>query len=398
LRLLWVKTGGFLPLDGGWKIRSYNTLLHVARKWPTTVIAFYPEEKDDQNSRMNELVEKFVSVPLPNRPPIATYAAAVLHGQPFMFEKFCRPEVAAAVRKELATGQFDAILCDFLPPCGVIPWESPLAKIVFTHNVENRIYERNYRVAKSLPQKFVAWREWKGLAKREHDYLSRADVVLAVSENDQVEFLSWGLSPQRVFRVPTGVDTEFFTPQPRSGSSKTLVFTGSMNWKPNQDGMIWFLEQAYPLIRAKVPDVKLEIVGREPPAKIAEIAKTVPGISVTGWVDDIRKYLAMADAIIVPLLVGSGTRLKIFEAMAMAKATVSTTIGAEGLPVTHGENILLADTPEDFAARCIEMVNDREQRERIGASARHLVESKYGWKAASDEFMQAIETGLQARR
>src|SRR5205807_146721 len=157
--------------------------------------------------------------------------------------------------------------------------------------------------------------------------------------------------------------TSFFTPQAQRLTNPSLVFTGSMDWMPNQDGILFFLREVYPLIQSKVPNVTLKIVGRKAPASIIEAAGEYPGVTVTGWVDDIRTYLAEADVCIVPLRVGSGTRLKIFEAMAMAKATVSTTIGAEGLPVTPEKDIVIADRAEDFANKTVELLQNQKKRE-----------------------------------
>jgi glycosyltransferase involved in cell wall biosynthesis len=167
-----------------------------------------------------------------------------------------------------------------------------------------------------------------------------------------------------------------------------------MEWTPNQDGILHFLNEVYPSIRAKVPGVTLQVVGRCPSPKILEACSRHAGVTVTGWVRDIREYLAGADVCIVPLRVGSGTRLKIFEAMAMGKAIVSTTLGAEGLPVADQQDILIADTPDDFAARTIELLQDGDKRERLGKAARNLVQGRYSWEAVTADFMQAISTAV----
>jgi sugar transferase (PEP-CTERM/EpsH1 system associated) len=399
LRTLWVKPGGFLPLDSGGKIRSYHTVKSLAKRWPTTVITFYPELEEDQNGHLQEHVEKLITIPIRQRSErvreAMNYASAVFTSRPYMFQKFCRPDVIRAVREEIKSTQYDLIICDFLLACGVVPFDVEIPKVVFTHNVECRIWERHFNVAGNILRRLIAKREWRTLANIERRYLMQADAVLAVSPADRDEFVSWGVPAGNVVSVPTGVDTTFFAPRPQSPPSATLVFTGSMDWMPNQDGILFFLEEVYPLIQGKMPNVRLKIVGRKPPTKVVQAADRFPGVTVTGWVDDVRSYLAEADVCIVPLRVGSGTRLKIFEAMAMGKAIVSTTIGAEGLPVTDGADIVIADSPADFAGRTLELLHDSQKRERIGKAARALVESKYSWEAVTSDLMQAVEAGVR---
>jgi glycosyltransferase involved in cell wall biosynthesis len=222
-------------------------------------------------------------------------------------------------------------------------------------------------------------------------------MVLTVSEADRSEFVAQGLDGAKIFSVPTGVDTTFFIPMDAQETTQTIVFTGSMDWMPNQDGILFFLAEVYPEIQAKIPNVKLNIVGRKPPQKITQAAAAQKGVTVTGWVEDIRQYLGEAAVCVVPLRVGSGTRLKIFEAMAMGKAVVSTTIGAEGLPVSDRRDILIADSAGDFAARTIELLQNRAKRSQIGDAARRLVETHYSWEAVTAELMQTIESNVTVR-
>jgi len=163
----------------------------------------------------------------------------------------------------------------------------------------------------------------------------------------------------------------------------SLVFTGSMDWMPNEEGILYFVEEILPLIRKQRPNTALWVVGRNAGKKIKALPESDPGIHVTGRVADIRPYIARGSVYVVPLLVGSGTRLKIFEAMAMGKTVVSTTIGAEGLPVTNGSDIILADAPQHFANAVCRILSSPEERKRIGCAARKLVESEYSWAAVA---------------
>jgi glycosyltransferase involved in cell wall biosynthesis len=193
-----------------------------------------------------------------------------------------------------------------------------------------------------------------------------------------------------VFDVPTGVDTEFFRPSGAAASSgHGIVFTGSMDWLPNEDAIRYFMREIMPLIRQRVPDASLTVVGRNPQAALTEMAKEDPSLIITGRVDDVRPYMERAAAYIVPLRIGGGTRLKIFEAMAMEKAVISTTIGAEGLPLTDGVDVLLADEPAAFAEAVVRVLTDTAYANDLGHRAAANVREHHGWRQVTEEFVAA---------
>jgi glycosyltransferase involved in cell wall biosynthesis len=168
-----------------------------------------------------------------------------------------------------------------------------------------------------------------------------------------------------------------------------LVFTGSMDWLPNEDAMLFFCRETLPLIRRDEPDVTLSIVGRAPTPAVAALARQ-PGVIVTGRVEDVRPYVRDAAVYVVPLRIGGGTRLKIFEAMAMGKAVVSTSVGAEGLPVAHGEHVWLADDPQAFARAVVDVLRDVKRRRHLEQAARSLVVQRYDWSAVAGALEGAL--------
>jgi len=202
-----------------------------------------------------------------------------------------------------------------------------------------------------------------------------------------------------VFEVPTGVDTDFFTP---SGGEtidpRNVVFTGSMDWLPNEDAIRYYTDQILPLIRRSLPDVTLTVVGRNPYPGLIELSQKDRGIVVTGRVEDVRPYMERAAAYVVPLRIGGGTRLKIYEAMAMEKAIVSTSVGAEGLPVTDGKEIFIADTPEQFAAAVVKLLTDPSFAKEVGEQARQTVVEKFGWSGVAKCFAEICETTIRDHR
>ena len=236
----------------------------------------------------------------------------------------------------LESQPFDLIVCDFLFPAVNLPKRLPCPAVIFTHNVESEIWRRHAETKSGAVGRFLYGAQYTRMLRYEGRTLERFDGVLAVSDADRQTFAA--LYPdairQPVHVVPTGVDTVYFAPppasNPQSESNPQLIFTGSMDWLPNEDAMQFFCREILPLIRAEEPDVRLSIVGRAPTPAVKRLAEE-HGVQVTGRVDDVRPYMKEAAVYVVPLRIGGGTRLKIFEAMSMGKAVVSTTVGAEGL-------------------------------------------------------------------
>ena len=394
MKILWVKAGGLVPLDSGGKIRSYHILRELARHHEVTFFGFHAEQDHAAHKELEEIFERVVGCPL-RLPPaksfaeLVHYASGIFSREPYAIRKYCQPQVAAELKKLVQAEKYDVMVCDFLVAAGVIPWELPLPKVLFTHNVEALIWKRHYEVARNPLWKLLSWREWQTMSQAERRYLQTADQVLAVSQTDR-DFFSGTVAADKLTVIPTGVDTEYF--QPFSDEEEnTLVFTGSMDWLPNEDGIFYFVQEILPKIMQEIPEVKLQVVGRKPSERLRMLAAEHPNqVHLTGWVDDIRPYLGRSTVCFVPLRIGSGTRLKIFEAMAMAKAVVSTTIGAEGLPVRHGSELLLADSPEEFAQSVVMLLGDAAARRKLGTAARELVQTKYSWASVAREFATAL--------
>jgi sugar transferase (PEP-CTERM/EpsH1 system associated) len=399
MKILWVKAGGLVPPDTGGKIRSYNILLQLAKHHAVTFFSFYAAHENDVHAELSQIFQRVILIPL-DLPPaksageLLDYAVHLFSREPYNLTKYCRPVVRKKLRTLLQEETYDVILCDFLVAAGVIPWDWPCPKVLFTHNVEAVIWQRHYEVARNPLWKALSWREWKRMEAAERRYLQKADHVLAVSENDRAAFARF-VDPQKITVMPTGADTEFFQPSGEKEIPNSLVFTGSMDWLPNEDGIFYFANEIFPLIRRQAPDATLCIVGRKPSRRLQDLASRVPNIQLTGWVEDVRPYLARRAVCIVPLRVGGGTRLKIFEAMSMAKAVVSTSIGAEGLPVKNGEHLLIADDPASFAENTLQLLGNSSQRAQIGHAARRLVEENYSWAMVSKGFAQVLENAVK---
>lgn len=402
MKILWVKAGGLVPPDSGGKIRSYNILRELARDHEITLFSFHQEHENDQHPALREIFHDVVCVPLrlpETRGPreMALYARYLLSGQSYMLMKYCQPVVRDRLDALIGQRAFDVVLCDFIVPAPIIPWGARAAKVIFTHNVEAQIWKRHFQVARNPLWRAISWREWKTMERAERRFLTAADHVLAVSGTDRDAFAAF-VDPHRLSVVQTGVDVDYFTPDERHERPNSIVFTGSMDWLPNEDGIIYFADQILPLIREQIPDVSVTVVGRRPSQKLEAVAAQQPGMQLTGWVEDVRPYLAQSSVFIVPLRIGGGTRLKIFEAMAAGLPVISTALGAEGLPVQDGANIVLADSPWEFAERTVALLRNESERARLGAAARRMVVDSFSWRSVAADLSRTLNRLVEERR
>jgi glycosyltransferase involved in cell wall biosynthesis len=230
--------------------------------------------------------------------------------------------------------------------------------------------------------------EWRKLRAREADACRRADLTIAVSDDDRRRLEA--LDPAiRASSIPTGVDTGYFTPDRAAERPNHLVFSGSMDWHPNEDAVLHFIDTTLPRIRAEVPGTTFTVIGRNPTGRLREHAGRA-GVTVTGTVDDVRPFIAEGSVYVVPLRAGGGTRLKIFEALAMARPVVSTTVGAEGLGLDASQYVA-ADDPETFAGAVVALLREPERRRALGEAGRVLVETRYSWPTIARAFEQQCE-------
>jgi sugar transferase (PEP-CTERM/EpsH1 system associated) len=400
MKILWVKAGGLVPLNTGGKIRSYHILKELARKHSITLYTYYGEYPNDEHHNLEQLFARVVHRPLRiaarrSVSDCVKYALYFFSSYPHSMSRYCRPDIVQEVRKLAQSVNYDVIVCDFLAPARVIPWDVSCPKILFTHNVEATIYRRLYETARNPMWKLAAWREYRRTARIERRYVEKADHVLTVSDTDREYFLRH-IGSDKITAVPTGVDVEYFQPTSETCQPNTIVFTGSMDWFPNEDAILYFVNHILPRIRNHIPEVSVLIVGRRPSPKVRALASDRK-IQVTGAVEDVRPYIRQGSVFVVPLRIGGGTRLKIFEAMAMAKAIVSTSIGAEGLPVKDGTNILIADSPEEFAQRVVRLLQDSVERDRLGTAARQLVEQAYSWTTVATQFESVLKSLAESK-
>lgn len=401
MHILWLKTELLHPVDKGGKIRTYQTLRHLKPAHQVTYLTLDDgSAAPDAESRAEEYCHHLIRVPF-SAPPKGTaafyadLARNVCSSLPYAVARYRSTAMREAIRRAVHERGIDLVICDFLTPSINVPRDLGVPTLLFQHNVEAAIWERHATVATHPVKKAYMREQWRRMRAFERDECRRFDHVIAVSPADRDVFRDeYGVAS--VSDVPTGVDTDFFRP---SGSvvvqPHEIAFTGSMDWMPNEDGIAWFVREVLPMVKRELPDASLSIVGRNPTAGVRALGDDAGGVVVTGSVPDIRPFLERAGAIIVPLRVGGGTRLKIFEAMAMERPIVSTTIGAEGLPVEDGTDIRIADDAADFAGAVVSLLRDPAYGAALGAAAARQVREHFGWQHVTEEFAAACAAAVE---
>jgi sugar transferase (PEP-CTERM/EpsH1 system associated) len=400
LRILAVAARPFYPADSGGRIRSSQIFERLARMHHVTMLCFTtPEDRPEQVERMRACCSTLETIAwheTPKRSPrfYAELAACLLSPLPYTVWKYRSDAMQRRIHTRLTSSGYDLLLCDFLQPSVNCIDETFTPKILFQHNVEAVIRQRQVRHVSNPVTRAYVQLEARKLRRFEQRAAEVFDRCIMVSDDDcQTMEAQYGVTSTTA--VPTGVDIDYFTPG-QEGAAPEIVFVGSMDWLANQDAVAYFLAEILPRIRRQVP-ATFSIVGRNPPEAMRRQAARVPDVHVTGTVEDVRPYVARAQLYVVPLRIGGGTRIKIFEAMAMKKAILSTSIGAEGLPVTHGEDLLIADQPEVFAEQAIRLLREPALRQRLGDAARTLVASRFTWDAAAARFADVCSDVVRQR-
>jgi glycosyltransferase involved in cell wall biosynthesis len=404
VRILWLKTELLHPVDKGGKIRTFNMLKELRRDHHITYIALddgaaAPEAREQASEYCHELI----CLPHQQREKFSPgfYAELIFNlasPLPYAIKKYQSEAMRREIAERANNGTNDVVICDFLAPAINMPRSLSCPSILFQHNVEAMIWKRHFEVQANAFKKGFLHGQWRKMEKFEKEMCQRFDSVITVSAEDR-EQIQQEYSVKSVFDVPTGVDTAFFTSSTDEPiDPHNVVFTGSMDWLPNEDAIRYYTDEILPIVRRSIPDVTLTVVGRNPYPGLLELSKRDRSIIVTGRVEDVRPYMERAAAYVVPLRIGGGTRLKIFEAMAMEKAIVSTSIGAEGLPVTHGIELRIADTAAEFAASVINLLTQPEAAKRMRLQAGRIVREKFGWNRVAQKFVDICEATITDRR
>ena len=399
MKILWVKPGKLLPLNTGGQLRTYNILRQLSATHDLTYLSYYGGLRDEDYER--EILKHLPgTVTVHTAAPDTTelerrldYLYRLTWRAPYAVSKFTDKKVQRLLAEWIPQRKFDVAVCDFLSSTLNFPSNLATPTVLFQHNVECVLWERKAKFEIKWLDRMVSKIEYAKMLRCEPEQVRRFHHVIAVSEQDR-EAMRWMVDPSHVSVVPTGVDLKKFQYDPAvKPAGPLVVFTGSMDWEANIDGVEYFCKEIWPLVLAKVPDAKFQVVGRNPHPRVKKLASD--SVEVTGTVPSVVDYLRDAAVFVIPLRIGGGTRIKIYEGMAMGKATVSTTVGAEGLDIQHGKDIVLADDPASFAQGIVTFLKDENARRRFEASAAATAR-QYDWSVITQRFVEVLQKTIDA--
>ncbi len=377
------------PFQHRGKIRTLNVVRYLAKWHDITYLCNVSAEEQPYLQDMQELGVRLEAMPWhesPRHSPMfyAGLAVNLLSSYPYTVNKDFDSRLRRRAQELIKDNPPDLIICDFVQMARNTLGLNGPPQILFQHNVEAEIYDRMAKNESNWFKRLFILNQYKKMRAFESAAGRSFNRIIAVSQRDQKAFeknYGW----KHVNCIDTGVDTNFFTPLNTNRDDHKIVFVGSMDWMPNQEGVLRFANKILPELQKRIPSLTFEIVGRNPSAAIRKLAE-LPGVTVTGSVDDVRPYVARAAAAVIPLYAGGGTRLKIFEFMAMGTPIVSTTLGAEGLSIDSGKHLLIADSDQHFADAVEVLLRDAALRDRLALEARQLVLKKFSAEAIARQF------------
>jgi glycosyltransferase involved in cell wall biosynthesis len=389
-RLLFVSPRFLLPVDSGGKIRTTQILRGMKGGAFEVVLASpAPPDRAKYSAELAALCDRFVGWPEAERGPLFNLARLrhVLARVPIPVATEASAAADTAIGQELARRP-EVALFDFVHAAVWAPADLAVPSVMFTHNVEAEIFARHAQVSAD-PLRRALWRsQHRKMQRFERETLQRFDTVIAVSTRDAEQFRSdYGVGrDNRIATIGTGVDLEFLSHAPPAAQPH-VIFSGSMDWLANIDAIEFFLDSVWPKIAREAPQARMTVVGRAPPAHLIERARARSvNWTFTGYVDDIRPHIRSAAVYVIPLRVGGGTRLKVFEAMALGCPVVSTAIGVEGLPVQAGTHYLLADEADAMAESVVQLLGDAHTRARLSTAARAYVSEHFSFRSVARDF------------
>ncbi len=376
------------PPQQGTTLRNFNIIKHLAPRHAITLLSFGTPAELQNASPLGALCERIEIAPYPTRSMMQRAWTTFTSPQPDMALRLKSDAMQALVEK-LARERFDVIQVEGIEMARyILNLQLSIGNCQLIFDDHNAEYVLQRTAFKSDAQRITRAHaalysliQWKKLERYERAICERVNHVVACSDTDANAITQ--LRQSKITIIPNGVDTELYVPSAevcaKPLAELAMVFTGKMDYRPNIDAMLWFCDEILPRIRAEIPLAHLIIVGQKPAPKISALAQR-EGIQVTGAVPDVRPFIADAAVYIMPLRMGSGTRLKALEAMAMGKATVSTSRGAEGIALTPDHDAVIADSPDEFARAVLALLRDPARRGDLGRHARTLAVAQYDWR------------------
>lgn len=372
------------PPDSGPKVKTWNVLKYLAQHHEVTLVSFVRGGQSEEVSHLATYCEAVHTVPI-QRGALrdAWYMGrSLLTNQAFLMVRDDRAAMHRLIDRLASERAFDIVHADQLNMAQYAARVPGARKVLDAHNALWVLYKRLWQTMESGPKKWLLSRDWRLLKQYEGGICRAFDVLLAVSQEDKVALEEAAGQALDFTVIPIAIDTDEVTQVDRHEQADHILHIGTMFWPPNIDGILWFLNEVLPLIRAKRPNIVFDVVGAKPPPEIVAFGQNGSGVNVTGYVDDPAPYLKNAGVMVVPLRAGGGMRVKILNALAQGLPMVSTTIGCEGIDVEPGRHLLVADTPAEFAQATLRLLEDKQFAAELGRNGRQLIQATYDYRAA----------------
>jgi len=401
MRLLFLTGQVPYPPHAGGALRTYGLIdgLHAAGYTIDLLTFTEPDQPDPAETPLAGLCDQIITVPTPRRSTLTRLRELLATPYADMARRFYAPAYQATLRAQLALVNYDLVQIESLEMATYLPViraVRPAVCVIYDSfnaefDLQRLMYQIDRRNLPRLPGALYSFVQWQRLTRFERSVCQQVDRVIAVSEADAEAFGK--LAPgAHVEVIPNGIYVEEYTrstPQLDLGSA-ALLFTGTMNYRPNVDAVMWFADHILGEIREAVPEARLFVVGNKPHGRLDKIRQRAD-VEVTGYVQDVLPFLHSAAVYVAPLRMGSGTRLKLLQAMAAGRAIVSTRVGAQGLNVTPGQEIVLSDDAISFAQATIALLRDPAHRARLGQAARELVCKQYDWSVIMPRLLRIYQ-------
>ena len=371
------------PLHSGADIVTFNTIKYLSRRGHKFTLLSIMDGAPSHYDELKRWCEVHTILKNTNN----SIWGAILNlfsKTPYTISKYQTPKLGSKIKKIIERKKIDIVHIEHLHMAYYRSFiRQGLPVFLRMHNVETTIMERFYRQQKNPLIKIYSFIQWRKLYRYERQVVEKFSRCIPITDVDKERLQSMNSKPVYC-SIPAGVDISYFHAVDCEKEPYSIVFVGALDWLPNVDGICWFCKKVFPFINARVPEAKLYIVGRNPPVRIKKLEGK--NVVVPGFVKDTREYLAKSNVSIVPLRTGSGMRIKILQALAMGIPVVSTSVGCEGIKVTNGREILIADEEERFAKSVSSLLQDEEYAKRLGKNGLKLVREKYSWEEIAKKF------------
>jgi len=392
------------PLDSGPKIRAHYVLRQLAGDHEITLVSFFRTERETRDAEhLRPYCTGMHTVPMARSRTrdVLHMAKSLASRRPFVIERDRSVAMRRLLRELVSSEAYDVVHADQLNMAQYALGLPVQARVLDAHNTVWRIVQRLCRGTPWGVRRLLLELEWRKMRRYERDVWARFDRIVAVSDEDRRTIESVIAGDGRTDVIPIAVDTTALPRLERDARSQRIISVGTMFWPPNVEGVLWFAESVYPLIRREVPGASLHIVGARPLAEVRKLAQSDSSIEVRGYVEDVAPCLSRSAVFIVPLKSGGGMRVKIIDAWARGIPIVSTSVGCEGIEeAEHGENILIGDTPAEFAAHVVKVIQSASLSRRLVTNGRRTVEESYDWRSvykAYDRVYRELGAGAQGQ-